>query len=564
MISHIHIRNFALIREADIRPGPGLNIISGETGTGKSMVIQAVSIALGARANSSLIASGQDRGMVQLVFDLDREERQLLGRFAADPDDSQLILTRELFASGRSLARINGEIVRLSELSEIASRLVDIHGQYDNQYFLNSKQHLAILDRYAAGEITPVKQKLTLAFEQYSKTRKDLITLRQNRGEYLRRIDQIRYELNEINECNIRPGEDETLQQRAEVLANSEKISSSLRQCYDILYDNEIDRCAGLLQGLSQFGSDFSELSSAVSECAFAVTDIREQVRSLLDTVEYEPEELNQVMSRLDRLDHLKLKYGGSLEQILAHRDECERQLQLTDDSGEAENKLLAAYREQKETVLRLSGELSSLRQDAARGFQEEMNQQLRELNFQNASISVSITPHTSADGVLILSGQGTDQVEFFFRPVRNAEPRPLAEIASGGEISRISLAFRSVTGNSKGTGTMIFDEIDTGISGRTASIVASRMRALSGSHQILCITHLPQIAAAADDHFLISKTEAPNETVTTITPLNASQRSQEIARMLGGTTITETTLRSAEELIDASCTPKPAPSQHK
>lgn len=555
MLSHIYVKNFGLIREIDTDLTEGLNIISGETGTGKSMVIQAVNVALGGRSSSSMITDGENRALVQLVFSLSEREKEELERYTSDGEDAEIILTRELTRSGRSLARINGEIVRASELAELSRRLADIHGQYDNHFFLDPDRHVEILDRFAGEEILPLKQELQEAFKDYSGKRAALIRLRKDRSEYIRERDFMRYELDEINAAGLREGEDEELEEKIRVLSNAEKIYDALNKSYEIIYNSDIEKCIALMSGISSFSEQYAQIQARLADCAYTLSDLQEELRSARDQAEMTPGELDEAMNRINLLDGLKRKYGGTLKSVLERGEECRKALALTEDSEELDRQLSREYRQARLETARLSGELSAERKKAAARLEETMKKELAELNFNNPSFSVRFTERRNSKDQLQLSADGSDQVEFLFSANKGSSLKPLAEIASGGEISRISLAFKRITSDQDHTGTMIFDEIDTGISGRTASIVAAKMRAIARSHQIICITHLPQIAAAGDSQYLISKNEDDSSSYTTIIPLGHQGRIEEIARLLGGTNITETTLKSAGELLHSSRT---------
>ena len=551
MLSHIYVKNIGLIREIDTDLTEGLNIISGETGTGKSMIIQAVNIALGGRGSSSMITDTESRAFVQLVFTLTDDDRKLFSRYL-EPDDDQLILTRELSRNGRSLARINGEIVKVSELAEISRKLVDIHGQYDNQFFLDPERHLEILDSFAGEKLYPLKEELLKAYQLYSDKRSALIRLRKDRNEYIRQREFTRYELDEINASGIREGEDEELEEQIRILTDAEKIYDALNQSYEILYNSGIDRCVSLLSGIAGYSEKYRQLSTQIMDCSYNLSDLQEALRSARDQAEVTPGALDEAMSRISILDNLKRKYGGTLKSVLQHRDECTRILALTEDSEELDRQLSEEYREARGKALKLSSKLSVLRKEAASILEETMKKELTELNFNNAEFRISFSEKRNKKDQLQLSPDGTDRVEFLFSANRGASLHPLAEVASGGEISRISLAFKRITSDNDHTGTMIFDEIDTGISGRTASIVAAKMHSIASTHQILCITHLPQIAAAGDSQYLINKNEDDQASYTTITPLDHQGRIEEIARLLGGTNVTENTRKSAEELLDS------------
>ena len=557
MLSHIYVKNFGLIREIDTDLTEGLNIISGETGTGKSMVIQAVNVALGGRSSSSMITDGENRALVQLVFSLNETERADLDRYMSNSEETEIILTRELTRSGRSLARINGEIVKASELAELSRKLADIHGQYDNHFFLDPDRHVEILDSFAGEAILPVRQELREAFRNYSDRRAALVRLRRDRSEYIRERDFMRYELDEIEAARVREGEDEELEERIRVLSNAEKIYDALNRSYGILYHSDIEKSVSLLSGISSYSEKYEQIRARLADCAYSLSDLQEELRSARDQAEMAPGELDEAMNRINLLDGLKRKYGGTLKSVLERGEECRKALALTEDSEELDRQLSQEYRQARLEVIRLSGELSDQRKAAAARLEATMKKELAELNFNHPSFSVRFTEKRNRKDQLQLSEDGTDQVEFLFSANKGSSLKPLADIASGGEISRISLAFKRITSDQDHTGTMIFDEIDTGISGRTASIVAAKMHAIARSHQIICITHLPQIAAAGDSQYLISKTEDDSSSYTTIIALDRQGRIEEIARLLGGTNITETTLKSAEELLHSSLNPE-------
>lgn len=553
MLSHIYIKNFAIVREIDIDLEPGFNIITGETGTGKSVVIQAVSTALGGRGSASLVAKGCDKALVQLIFTLTPEERkQILSGFddILEDEEEELILSRDFHASGKSIARVNGRIVNLSVLSRIASVLIDIHGQYDNQKLLDPDTHMDILDRFAGPELLAVKQDYSTAYDNYMNVRRTLGKLRKEHSEYLRRQDFLRYELEEITSASLIPGEEEELTKRLAFLQNGEKIYSGLSGAYDILYENPLDRCVSFLSGISQYSPVYASYLESVQNCRYTLEDVCGEIRRSRDEVTFEPSEIEEILIRLDMLDRLKRKYGETVEKILEYRDRTAAELETYENIDDRENDLKNQMKASFSIVDALSSKLTQMRTDAALRLSEEMTSQLTELNFRNVQFDVSIRTAADPSGKKLYSPQGCDTVEFFFNANKGAELKPLASVASGGEISRISLAFKCLADVSESSRTMIFDEIDTGISGITASVVGRKMSQLGQSHQILCITHLPQIAAAGDHQYQISKDEDDDSSYTTIRKLDDAQRVAEIARLLGGANVTKTTLASAEELL--------------
>ena len=574
MLTHIYIKNFAIIKEIDIDLNDRLNIISGETGTGKSIVIQAINMALGGRGSASFVADGHEKALVQLVFSLSEPERGVIsalpeyahyangadspdGTGAPDASSSQseteLVITREFNRSGKSLARINGEIVTLAFLNGLTRHLVDIHGQYDNQTFLDPDKHMGILDNCGGNELAALKERVAALYAEYQSTRSQLVKIRSSHAEFLRKQDFMRFEVSEIDAAGLRPGEDAELSDRLKILQNSEKIFAALSESYEILSASGLDRCRSLMEDIAGFGSVYASISSGLSDSVYALDDICEEIRRSRDSFSFTPDEIDDVVTRLNMIDTMKRKYGGSIESIMEYRDKCMTELEKFENTEDAEKELtqrLAALRRQ---ILSLSEELSALRRAAADMLSADMTAELSELNFANAQFAVDIAPVLNADGAPVISAAGTDRVEFLFNANKGGSLKPLSEVASGGEISRIALAFKRLTNSAEHVPTLVFDEIDTGISGITASVVGRKLHEIAESHQVLCITHLPQIAACGDHQYLIAKDDSNERSYTTISLLSEEDRVHEIARLLGGTNITQTTLASARELLGYS-----------
>lgn len=563
MLTHIYIKNFAIIKEIDIDLNDRLNIISGETGTGKSIVIQAVNMALGGRGSASFVADGHDKALVQLVFSLSGPERLVI---AAIPeysqyiatndylsDGSELIITREFNKNGKSLARINGEIVTLSFLNGLTRHLVDIHGQYDNQTFLDPDRHMEILDNCGGNKLADIKGHVSALYAEYQSTRAQLIKIRSSHAEFLRKQDFMRFEVSEIDAADLHPGEDTKLNDRLKILQNSEKIFAALSECYEILSSSGLDRCRSLMEDISGFGNDYAAISSALSDSVYALDDICEEIRRSRDSFSFTPDEIDVVITRLNIIDNMKRKYGGSIESILEYHDKCISELEKFENTEDIEKELTQNLSSLRKQILLLSEELGNLRREAAAKLSSDMTSELSELNFANAQFAVDISTVLNSEGSPVISALGTDRVEFLFNANKGGSLKPLSEVASGGEISRIALAFKRLTNSAEHIPTLVFDEIDTGISGITASVVGRKLHEISENHQVLCITHLPQIAACGDHQYLISKDDSDERSYTTIKLLSDEERIHEIARLLGGTNITETTLASASELLGYS-----------
>lgn len=538
MISHISIKDFAIIEDVQIDFHEGLNLITGETGAGKSIIIEAVSLALGARADTAFVRSGKDKAIVQL---------------AADCDGEEYVITREVSASGRNLCKINGEIVTLGQVSALCSRIADIHGQYDHQSLLNTEHHIDLVDLYSKDTISPLKEQVAAGYAAFRRADAELSSLLSGFAEKQRKKDFMAFELGEIDGADLKPGEDTELENRISLLQNSEKIYTALESAYGISYDSEqsasyaLSKVLALVQDISQYSPELKSLDERISDIYYSLEDVCSDIRSIRDKSEFSPEELDIAISRLDEINRLKMKYGNSIEEIIAYRDKLEKSISEVDNIDELREKLTAEKNQTEAKLQKLSAQLSEARKKAAGALQEQILYELKDLNFRDADMVIDFR---QADQY---SAAGTDIVEFMITTNRGEALKPLAKVASGGEMSRIMLAFKKTVGDYDHIPTMIFDEIDTGISGITASIVGKKMCQIAQSHQIICITHLPQIAACKGHNFKIVKETRDNATFTNVIPLNSEEKAEEIARLLGGMNITETTIESAKELIKAS-----------
>lgn len=538
MISHISIKDFAIIEDVQIDFHEGLNLITGETGAGKSIIIEAVSLALGARADTAFVRSGKDKAIVALAADLDGEE---------------YVITREVSASGRNICKINGELVTLGQVSTLCSRIADIHGQYDHQSLLNTEHHIDLVDLYSKDEIQPLKTQVSEAYADFRNIASELDSLLSGFAQKQRQKDFMAFELKEINDAQLNPGEDTELENRISLLQNSEKIYSALESAYSISYDSEqstsysLSKVLSLIQSISEYSPELAALDEKISDIYYSLEDVCSSIRSIRDKSEFSPDELDAAISRLDEINRLKMKYGSSIEDILAYKDSLEKSISEVDNIDELKEQLTTRKKQSEAKLQELSGRLSDARKKAAASLQGKILYELNDLNFKDADMVIEFRQSEQ------YSASGTDIVEFMITTNRGEALKPLAKIASGGEMSRIMLAFKKIVGDYDHIPTMIFDEIDTGISGITASIVGKKMCQIAQNHQIICITHLPQIAACKGHNFKIVKETRDDATFTNVIPLNSDQKAEEIARLLGGINITETTLESARELIKAS-----------
>lgn len=533
MISHIDIKDFAVIKNLGLDLYPGLNVITGETGAGKSVVIEAISMALGGRADTDYIRHGSGKASIALII---------------DTDSDQYSVKRDI-SNGKSLCRINGETVSVSELSSLCKGLADIHGQYDHQSLLNPDNHIVILDLFGGKQSADVKQLVSESYEKYAAASKELMQLKKQLSDSERQKDFLRYEVNEIRSADLKIGEDALLEEDISVMEHSEAIYDSLSSAYGNIAGD--DRAAYSLLGealsdldsVKDFSSDLKSIHERISNVYYELEDIFHEIRNQKENVSFSEGSLDAAISRLDAINKLKKKYGSTIEEIIEYLDSASNKLDMYENSDEKlsslEKKILSLKKEYDINAEKLS----EIRKKTAERLSADINRELNELNFKSAEFDVRFTGCTPTEN-------GTDIAEFLICTNKGEEKKPLAKIASGGELSRIMLALKRIIGDIDGIPTMIFDEIDTGISGATAAIVGEKLKSISQKHQVICITHLPQIAALGDHHFKISKESDDNETITTVVPLNYEERIEEVARLLSGTEITASARAQAAELL--------------
>ncbi|MGI6732999.1 MAG: DNA repair protein RecN [Anaerovoracaceae bacterium] len=555
MLTHIAIKDFAIIDNISLDLHQGFHVLTGETGAGKSIIIEAISMALGSRADTTYVRSGKEKAVIELIAEPDNPA--VLSMLAENGlgEDKTLYILREIYAEGKSICRVNGTLVSVSFLNNLCRKIADIHGQYDHQSLLDPDSHLILLDEYAKADIEPVKSEVSQLYEKYSRLETERKAILDAQAENMRNRDFMQYEFNEISEANPKIGEDEALAEQLVLLQNSEAIYSTLSQVYELLYEqspssqDSLGRSLKLLEEISGFSKEYANLSETVSDCYYKLDDLRGELRRAKDSISFSPEVINETMERIDLLDRMKKKYGGTIESVLSYKEQIEKKLSQIENSDQLLESLTKDAALCREQLHAASKKLTVLRENAARKMEADMAKELEELNFKDTSLIVSITPLGDGDKA-VYTASGSDRVEFLIVTNKGETPKPLSKIASGGEISRIMLAFKSILGDYDNIPTLIFDEIDSGISGVTASIVGRKMKKIASGHQVLCITHLAQIAAFSDHHYRISKEESQGRTITTIKPLDQNEKIREIARLLGGLHVTETTLKNAEELI--------------
>ncbi|MBQ9961623.1 MAG: DNA repair protein RecN [Firmicutes bacterium] len=536
MINHISIKNFAIIENTEIDFQEGLNIITGETGSGKSIVIEAISLALGSRADSSYVRTGTDKAVIQLAGTL---------------NDEDYVITREITANGKNLCRINGEIVTLAQVNRLSSKLADIHGQYDNQSLLNPDYHIVLLDSYKNSDSKEIKENLAEKYSTYMQCRKELAQLLSMEKENARQLDFYKYEANEIEKANLVIGEDADLSERISLLQNSEKIFDNVSKAYQCMYDESPSVMDGLnlatksIEEIAVYAQGIASLYEEINDIYYRLEELCHQIREVKESIVFSPAELDEAIARLDLIDGLKKKYGSTIEEILEYEANLQKKLSIAENFDEEKKSMMIALKNAKANLLECCSELTKVRKEKALELEQSIQKELHDLNFKDSLVKISIEPLEEP------SESGMDKVEILITTNKGEPLKPLYKIVSGGEMSRIMLAFKNIISSYDQIPTLIFDEIDNGISGITASIVGKKLKEISAQRQIICITHLPQIAACGQYNFRIFKESDDTNTFTYVQPLSEDEKIMEIARLLGGTSITETTLMTAKELIE-------------
>ena len=552
MLKFLHIENIAVIERSDIEFSAGFNVLTGETGAGKSIVIDAINAVLGERTSKELIRAGCDTAEVSAVFgELDNATAAALSDAGVIPDDDgNIVIRRRLSAAGKGLIKLNDRPVTAAELKEIGKHLVNIHGQHDNQALLDPERHLDYID--AVADDDPIKGKYYAEFRELNRIRKELAATETDEDEKRRRVGLLKYQINELESAGIKPGEYEKLQKKLSVVRNYQKTAEALSRAYSALKgDDEFDGAVSLLtdaeKSLSSLHNDeWDKKSSALADAAAAVEDVSAALYDFLENAELAGIDPDEINSRLETLDKLMAKYGNSEEEMLEFLEKARTELNDTEFSDKKAAELSALLDDATERLIALADELTATRKKAAAEFEKQVCDILSYLNMPDVRFTVKFSKGR-------YTKRGCDTAEFMISANRGESVKPLCKIASGGELSRVMLAIKSVLLGRDPVGTMIFDEIDTGISGYTAGKVGTQLKKVAENRQVICVTHLAQIAAMADTHLLIEKKAEKDRTFTSVSPLSYEQRINEIARIMSGTQMTENLYNSAKELLDRS-----------
>lgn len=554
MLVELSIRNLAIIEYATISCRNGFHVLTGETGAGKSIVIDALSLIAGGRASSDLVRYGAEKTEVEALFELDRFHPvwEELANFGIESEDESLIIRREVTAQGKSLSRINGQLVNLSSLKEIGEWLVNIHGQHEHQSLLKVERHLQWLDLYGEETISPVKNNYQEAYFQYNRYAGELRELEEKSRHAVLMQEMYRFQAEEIASAQLQPGEDELLPEEKRKLANAEKRLQSASEAYDFLYANEktLDLVSKALQRVEELAvfdkTELLPLMEQIQSAYYQLEDAAYQLREYRDRIEYNPERLEQIEQRMDILAAFRRKYGETVQDMLDYLRKIEGELSLIEQKDERMQQLTEMADKERKSMEVHAAELSELRQTVARKLAQEIEEELHGLQMKQIRFHVQVEPKADK-----FTQHGVDQVEFLIAPNPGEPPRSLHKIASGGELSRIMLAMKTIFARMDRIPVLVFDEVDTGVSGRAAQAIAEKMSALSRHCQVFAITHLPQVACMADVHYATDKAVDGNRTFTVVHDLTEGKRVIELARMLGGVEVTETTREHAQEMLE-------------
>ena len=549
MLSLLHIENIAVIEQADISFDKGFNVLTGETGAGKSIVIDAISAILGQRAYRDMIRTGTNKASVRAVF-------TKVPNFPWFEEngveyDGETVIQRDIFLDGKNVCRVNGTLVTVAILHKLGIQLINIHGQHDSASLFDEENHLRFLDAFAdnGGLLADYREK----FAAVSELRRQIDRMTMDEGEKLRRMETLKYQIAEIEKADLKSGEDEVLEQRRKLLQNSEKLSQGLEEASEaLLGGDDSDGAAALLaqaayalSRIARYSDDYTGFQERLTDLKYQVQDIADEVRDSLDELSYSADELETIEARLDIIHRLRRKYGADCDEILAYLDKAQKELdeiEFADDRVEQLKKKLA---KQEKQAWDAALALRKNRQEQGAVMAEKILSELSPLDMPRVQFQCRFRETE-------LTSEGADAVAFYLSANAGEDLKPLSKVASGGELARIMLSMKNVLAEKDAVDTLIFDEVDTGVSGRAAQRIAEKLKSLAKHKQVLCVTHLPQLAALADTHMLIAKSEHDGRTYTTVTPLDRKGRAMELARIIGGAHITETTLKSAEEMLSA------------
>ena len=556
MLLELTIENIALIESLRIEFAAGFNVLTGETGAGKSIVVDSVNLALGGRADRDIIRTGTEKASVQALFDISGNARAMeyVRELGIDADDGLIAVRRELSRSGRNICRVSGVIVPLNTLKSLTAMLMDVHGQHEHQALMNPARHLDFLDAFGGTPVREARETVATLHAARGKIGAELKKLMNDVSEKERLSDVLGFQVQEITAAKLKPGEEERLKQKLSVLENAEKIRNGVETAYGLVYNGSgrgVSAQEALLQSteamerISGLDPKYGALAAKLRELYYAAQDAGYELQAMMDDMDFDPGLIDKVAGRLDVIDRLERKYGPTLEAVIAFGESAAKRLSELKSGDEAIAELKKRYKEADRQLRDACGALTALRKDAAVRLGDEICRQLADLGMARTRFEVRVEPEPKP------LSTGMDRVEFMISPNPGEPLRPLANIASGGEISRVMLALKAISMDSEGVDSMVFDEIDTGVSGRMAQVVGEKMCLIARTRQVLCITHLPQIAALGDAHFMVEKLSTDDHTETRVQRLDRDGRIHELSRLVGGAADSESSLSHAGHMLD-------------
>ncbi|AIR10280.1 DNA repair protein RecN [Ligilactobacillus salivarius] len=554
MLQELSIKDFAIIDEIQISFQPKMTVLTGETGAGKSIIIDALGLLAGGRGFTEFIRKGEKKAVIQGLFTLPREANtyNILEEYGIDSEDGQIILQRDLYRGGRNICRINGMMVNLATLRKVGETLIDIHGQNEHQELMKPENHIDLLDEYDK-KTSQLRNQYQVVYQNYRKLKLSMEKKEADEKAWAQRLDMLNFQVKEIEEAGLKINEEDELVEEKNKLDNFQAIHDALELSYQILSGEKIDVVGNLgnamneLSDVSDLSENLQEINTKISDAFYSLEDAARDISDALDSMEWNGERLNEIEERLELIHQLKRKYGDTIEDILHYHSRIEKELREMENAEQNSEKQERQLSEALEKVKELAIKLSKQRKKSAKKLEKMIHEQLSALYMDKAVFEVKCLNNSK------LYSKGIDKVEFYIQTNPGEEMGPLAKIASGGELSRIMLALKTIFSQKMGVTSIIFDEVDTGVSGRVAQAIAEKISQISNNSQVLCITHLPQVAAIADNHYYISKSVNDGRTETSLKELDEKQKIREIARMLSGSEITELTLKHAEELIKMS-----------
>lgn len=550
MLLEISIKNFAIIQSISLNFEEGMTVLTGETGAGKSIIIDAMNMMLGARATTDVIRHGAPKAEIEGLFSLENSRvlQEIFDEQGLELSD-EIIIRREILQNGRSISRVNGQMVNLSVLKAIGQQLVDIHGQHDQEELMRPHRHIQMLDEFGDADFFELKEAYQTSFDDYRQMRKQVLDIKKNQLEHKARIEMLEFQMAEIEAANLKAGEDVILNQERDKLLNHKNIADTLTNAYSMLDNEEFSSLANVrsamndMESLEEYDPDYREISSSLSETYYVLEDITKRLESIIDDLDFDGNRLMQVEIRLDLIHTITRKYGGSVDDVLLYFEKITDEYNLLTGNNLSSEDMEVELKKLEKNLVDLAGQVAQARHHLAQDLEAEIKQELQDLYMEKAQFQVRFTSGK-------FSREGNESVEFYISTNPGEDFKPLVKVASGGELSRLMLAIKSAFSRKEGKTSIVFDEVDTGVSGRVAQAIAQKIHKIGQHGQVLAISHLPQVIAIADNQFFIEKVSDENSTVSTVRLLSLEERVEEVAKMLAGEDVTEAALTQARELL--------------